>query len=200
MLAVESEASREAVAAYQGEALVDHMSEAACGFLTALARVKPLVLVFDDLHWADEASLQLLRKASELVASQPLLFICMLRPEREAPSWAALQEVRQGLVPRCTSMELQPLASEQTSALLMNLLGMQDLPARLRALIVEKAGGNPFFIEELIRSLIETRQIVREDGHWRAGGEASVTVPDTLRGVLDARIDRLPEAERHTLQ
>jgi len=96
---------------------------------------------------------------------------------------------------------LEPLQAEQTDLLLSNLLGMKELPGNMRDLIVEKADGNPFFIEELIRSLIETKQLIRENSHWRTGsGDAKISLPNTLRGVLGARIDRLPELTKHILQ
>ena len=145
--------------------------------------------------------MSLLLSASELVREQPILFICMLRPDQDAPSWRSMEEIDGRLGGRYRSIMLQPLGAAQTDALLANLLGMQQFPVGMRKLIVDKAGGNPFFVEELIRSLIETGQIVRETSHWKAAGdEASMKLPDTLRGVLGARIDRLPEPGRHVLQ
>ena len=102
---------------------------------------------------------------------------------------------------RYHSILLEPLRAEQTDALLANLLGVKDLPKNVRDMIVERADGNPFFIEEVIRSLIETKQIIRENSHWRAVNEdAKVSLPNTLRGVLGSRIDRLPELTKHVLQ
>src|SRR5574341_66292 len=201
ILAIESEQSLQVVMGYQGEALVERMTQAVRGYLCGLAAEGPLTLVFDDLHWADEASLNLLLNAADLSASQPLLFICMLRPDKQAASWDFLGKARESAGKKFHSIELEPLPAEQTEVLLNNLLGVKDLPEPLRDLVVEKAEGNPFFVEELIRSLIETKQIVREDGRWRAAKEdAKVALPDTLRGVLSARIDHLPETARHILQ
>ena len=201
MLAVESEDSLQVVTGYQGEALVQRMVEATRGYLCGLAKENPLAIVFDDLHWADEASLNLLLNLTELTDTQPLLFICMLRPDKTAASWDAISKVQQKVDGRYHSILLEPLYAEQTEILLANLLGMKDLPKTVRDMIVERANGNPFFIEELIRSLIETKQIVRENDHWRIVNEdAKVALPDTLRGVLGARIDRLPELTKHVLQ
>jgi tetratricopeptide (TPR) repeat protein len=76
-----------------------------------------------------------------------------------------------------------------------------DLPDLIKNLIIEKAEGNPFFVEEIIRSLIETKQIFRENSHWKAASDsAKISLPNTLRGVLSARIDRLPETSKHVLQ
>ena len=201
MLAVESEESLQVVTGYQGEALVQRMVGAARGYLCGLAREGSLAIVFDDLHWADEASLNLLLSLADLIHTQPLLFICMLRPDKTAASWDAINKVQQKVGGRYRSILLEPLHAEQTETLLANLLGVKDLPKNVRDMIVERADGNPFFIEELIRSLIETKQIVRENSHWRAvNEEAKVSLPDTLRGVLGARIDRLPELTKHVLQ
>lgn len=201
MLAVESEESAQVVMGYQGEALVKRMTETMRGYLCGLAVENRLVIVFDDLHWADEASLNLLLNLAELTETQPILFICMSRPDKTVSTWNVIGKIEQTIGGRYHAIELEPLRAEQTDMLLTNLLGMKDLPKNVRDLIVEKAGGNPFFIEELIRSLIESRQIIRENSHWKPVGEdAKVSLPNTLRGVLSARIDRLPELSRHVLQ
>ena len=201
MLAVESEASLQVVSGFQGEALVQRMADATRGYLCGLAREGGLAIVFDDLHWADEVSLNLLLSLADLTHDQPIFFICMLRPDKAAASWEAINKMQQKVADRYYFISLEPLLAEQTEALLANLLGVKDLPKNVRDMIVERADGNPFFIEELIRSLIETKQIVRENSHWRAVSEdAKVSLPDTLRGVLGARIDRLPELTKHVLQ
>ena len=201
MLAVESEESLQVVTGYQGEALIQRIVEAARGYLCGLGQENPLAIVFDDLHWADEASLNLLLSVANLIDSQPMLFICMSRPDKAVPSWDSIGKIRQLLGKKYEAIELEPLRAEQTDAMLTNLLGIKGLPKSIRDLIVEKADGNPFFIEELIRSLIETKQIVRQNSHWEAVSEvAKVSMPNTLRGVLSARIDRLPETSKHVLQ
>ena len=201
MLAVESEESLQVVEGYQGEALVQKMVDATRRYFFGLTREGPLTIVFDDLHWADEASLNLLLNLVELADRQPILFICMLRPDKTAASWDTINKVQQKAEARYQSVSLEPLQADQTDLLLTNLLGMKELPKNIRDLIIEKSDGNPFFIEELIRSLIETNQIIRENNRWRPISEdARVSLPNTLRGVLGARIDRLPELTKHVLQ
>ncbi len=201
MLAVESEESLQALTGVQGEALVQKMVDSVCGYLCGLAKEGPHVIVFDDLHWADEASLNLLLSLAVLTDTQPLLFICMLRPDKTVPSWDMINKLQQKTAARYHSVSLEPLHEEQTDMLLSNLLGVKGLQKNVRDMIVERADGNPFFIEELIRSLIETKQIIRENNHWRAvNADAKFSLPDTLRGVLGARIDRLPELSKHVLQ
>ena len=201
LLAIEDEESAQVVSGVQGDALIQRMVDATRGYLCGIAMESPLAIVFDDLHWADEASLHLLLSLSDLVDTHPIYFICMLRPDTNVPSWVAVQKVREKLSKRFDTIQLEPLKAEQTDVVLHNLLGVQGLPKNVRDLIVEKSDGNPFFIEELIRSLIETGQLVRENGHWKVVREdAKVSLPNTLRGVLGARIDRLPETSKHVLQ
>src|ERR671921_194122 len=163
ILSVESDATLEAVAALEGDALVEHISAASRGYLRARADLMPTMIMLDDLHWADTASLDLLLSVAALVEDLPLLIISLLRPDKDAPSWSAI--------------------------------------ASARKLILNKAEGNPFFVEEVIRALIDSEYIVQENSHWRATREiVNVTIPDTLTGVLSARIDRLPENTKHVAQ
>jgi len=201
MLAVESDESLQVLTEFQGDALVQRIVDSARGYLSGIASASLLVIVFDDLHWADEASLNLLLSLADLTETQPILFICMTRPDKTVPSWDSIEKIQQKIGGKYYSILLEPLRAEQTDTMLSNLLGMKGLPKNIRDMIVERADGNPFFIEELIRSLIETKQIVRENSHWKAVSEtANVSLPNTLRGVLSARIDRLPELSRHVLQ
>ena len=159
------------------------------------------MVVFDDLHWFDEASLDLLFNVADLAVEQPVLFICLSRPDKSAASWELLKKMGDKLGSGFYSLELAPLQTEQTETLLNNLLEENELPKAVRDLIVSKGEGNPFFIEEVIRSLIETRQIVRENDQWKSvGDETKMSLPNTLRGVLSARIDRLPDSSKSVLQ
>jgi class 3 adenylate cyclase/tetratricopeptide (TPR) repeat protein len=201
MLSVESEATLEAVTGLEGDALVERLTEAARDYVSARAHVMPTVIVLDDLHWADTASLDLLLNVAELAENWPLLIICLLRPDRGAPSWSAIEKARGRLGARYTEIVLEPLDAVHARELLGNLLYVEDLPQSVRDLILNKAEGNPFFVEEVIRALIDSGYIVRENGHWRATREIlNVTIPDTLAGVLSARIDRLPENTKHVAQ
>ncbi|MCC6626222.1 MAG: AAA family ATPase, partial [Chloroflexi bacterium] len=171
------------------------------GYLCALARTGPTVIVFDDLHWADVASLDLLSRVVDLVESRPLLIVCLSRADHDAPSWPVVTRLRATLGAAYTDIDLEPLDAEQAQDLLAHLLHIEDLPASVRALILSTSEGNPFYLEELIRSLIDSRHIVRENGHWRATREiATVALPDTLSGVLSARIDRLPDEPKRVVQ
>ena len=201
ILSVESDATLEAVAALEGDALVEHIAAAARGYLRARANLIPTVIVLDDLHWADTASLDLLLSVAGLVEDLPLLFTCLLRPDKDAPSWSAIERARGHLDAHYTEIVLEPLDAAHSKELLGNLLYIEDLPESVRRLILNKAEGNPFFVEEVIRALIDSEYIVQENNHWRATREiVNVSIPDTLTGVLSARIDRLPENTKHVAQ
>src|SRR5918992_5238389 len=201
ILSVESDATLEAVAALEGDALVEHIAAATRGYLRARADLMPTMIVLDDLHWADTASLDLLLSVAALVEDLPLLIACLLRPDKDAPSWSAIEKARSQLGAHYTEILLEPLDAEDSKVLLGNLLYIEDLPESVRGLILNKAEGNPFFVEEVIRTLIDSEYIVQENNHWRATREiVNVTIPDTLTGVLSARIDRLPENTKHVAQ
>ena len=201
ILSVESDATRKAVAALEGDALVEHIAAANRGYLRARANLLPTVIVLDDLHWADTASLDLLLSVAGLVEDLPLLITCLLRPDKDAPSWSATEKARSQVGARYAEILLEPLDAAHSKELLGNLLYIEDLPDSVRRLILNKAEGNPFFVEEVIRTLIDSEYIVQENNHWRATREiVNVSIPDTLTGVLSARIDRLPENTKHVAQ
>jgi tetratricopeptide (TPR) repeat protein len=201
ILSVESEATLEVLTGLEGDALVEHITGATRGYICARANSRPMVLVFDDLHWADTASLDLLLNVAELVEDWPLLIFCLLRPDKAAPSWSLIEGVRNELGDLYAEILLEPLDAAEAQELLGNLLYIEDLPQSARALILNRAEGNPFFVEEVIRALIDSNYIVLENNHWRATREiVNVTIPDTLAGVLSARIDRLPENTKRVAQ
>jgi class 3 adenylate cyclase/tetratricopeptide (TPR) repeat protein len=201
ILSAESDETLNAVTALEVDALVDHITAATRSYLLARAALMPTVIVLDDLHWADTASLDLLLNVAGLVEEWPLLIICLLRPDKDAPSWSAMERAREGLASRYTEISLEPLDAAHAKELLGNLLFVEDLPESVRALALKKSEGNPFFLEEVLRTLIDSGYIVRENGHWRATREiVNVTIPDTLSGVLSARIDRLPENTKQVAQ
>lgn len=187
----------------EGEMLHQRMFQATQQFLLTQAKQKPLVLVWDDLHWGDPSSLALLESLLPLTQQAPLLLVMIYRPVRDGRVWAFHQRVNQRLGDTHQVIELAPLTYEESSQLLDNLLGHSDLPAKIRQLILKKAEGNPFYIEEVIRSLLDSGRLVRsaEGLSWQASaGLEDVSLPDTLQGVIMARIDRLDPESKRTLQ
>ncbi|MEP7355776.1 MAG: adenylate/guanylate cyclase domain-containing protein, partial [Anaerolineales bacterium] len=202
MLAVASEKTLNVVKGYTGDDLVRQMTDAVRGYLCGQARLQPLVIVLDDLHWADEASLALLENVAELIPEHPILLLGLLRPDPDAPALALAGRVAQRLNPAyVTEIALEPLSPDQSRHLLGQLLKIEDLPEMVRAAILEKSEGNPFFVEEVIRSLLDSGHIIREDGFWRATRAIEkVAIPGTLAGLLSARIDALPDDAKRVAQ
>ncbi|MGB8646965.1 MAG: adenylate/guanylate cyclase domain-containing protein [Anaerolineae bacterium] len=166
--------------------------------LTAIA---PTVIVLDDVHWADAQSVDLIRRLLPLVADRPLLLCLAMRPENTAPAWKLLGEARDLPGVGLTELYLTALSSTDSESLVTNLLGRGDLPVSLHDLILSRAEGNPFFVEEVIRILIDRGILQPVDGEWVSAETAGqIAIPDTLKGLLMARIDQLPEDVRHTLR
>jgi class 3 adenylate cyclase/tetratricopeptide (TPR) repeat protein len=149
-----------------------------------LADVQPLVLVFEDIHWAEEPLLELIEHLAAWVREAPLLLLCMARPELLdiRPGWGG------GRV-RATSIELEPLAPEEVEEMIESLLQRTGLQPEDVAALIEKTGGNPLFVEETIRMLAEGEGTVSAD-----------RIPDTVQALIGARIDRLRAEERTALR
>ncbi len=199
LLAVEDAAAGEADG-LAGESLVRRITDGVARLLT-VQRERGVVIALDDLHWADEVSLDLLRSIADLTASHHLVVLAITRPEREAHSARTLDQIRETCGDRVSQIDLQPLGDDASELLLSNLLQVRGLPDELRKEILGKSDGNPFFIEEVIRWLIDSGHIVQDGETWRAVNEiASVAVPETLAGVLASRIDRLPAETKRVVQ
>jgi ABC-type oligopeptide transport system substrate-binding subunit/class 3 adenylate cyclase len=164
---------------------------------------RPLVLVCEDLHWADPTSIDLLERLLSLSDHAALLLICVFRPQRELGSWHIRETAARLYAHRHTDLRLEPLSVSDSEALLSHLLRMPSLLKTFQERVLSYAEGNPFYVEEIIRSLIDSGAIVREEARrsWRVTQDVDeLQIPDTLHGVLMARIDRLPEEAKRVLQ
>jgi predicted ATPase len=168
--------------------------------LEELMKHTPVILVLEDLHWADGSSSELFSRLLSLVSKGPILFCLVTRLERESAGWKLVNAARELLGGSLTEVYLQNLSEQDSRSLVSNLLAIETLPERVRELILEKAEGNPLYMEELIRMLIERGVIVHKEGSWIAQQEISDRdIPDNLQGLLLARIDRLAPEARYTL-
>jgi class 3 adenylate cyclase len=173
------------------------------------ARNPALLLVCEDIHWADDESLDLLERLGRLAGTAPLLVVCLARPlllERR-PEWPGARAGSSEGIETEPFVMLDQLAETESRELVGHILRkLDDTPPELVELIVKSSGGNPYFIEELIKVLIEDGLIATGDTRWELRPEqwqqaqSRLRVPATLTGVLQARLDRLPELERATLQ
>ena len=167
----------------------------------ALAAQNPLVILCEDLHWADPSSTEILARLLPLILEAPVFFCFTSRHEQDAPGWQLVVAARAALGAGLAEITLQPLNESATGQMVSNLLERRELPEEVRRLVLEKAEGNPFFVEEVIRTLIECGAIVRKQGVWVASPElAALEIPDNLKRLVLARIDRLPDEPKYVLR
>ncbi|HET7703542.1 MAG TPA: adenylate/guanylate cyclase domain-containing protein [Candidatus Limnocylindrales bacterium] len=169
--------------------------------LRALAGRGPLVIACEDLHWADPASVSVVTQLLPLAAQLPILFLGALRADTDSAGWGLLGTAREAFGESVTEIRLEPLSPTESRDLVANLLEIESLPQSARDAILARAEGNPFFVEEVIRMLIERGVIERRGDHWVAtAAVATVEIPETLHGLLLARIDQLPESAKRSLR
>jgi class 3 adenylate cyclase len=170
----------------------DRFQDAWVDLLTGLAAERPLVVLIEDIHWADDQLLELLEQLVAHVGG-PMLLIATARPELtdRRPGWRAHST---------DVIELERLTAEDSVRMLDELLAAQ-VPEALRGVIVERAEGNPFFVEELLAMLIDRGVLERRNGGWTLHNlPDDLVVPDSVQAVLAARIDFLGPSEKEALQ
>jgi class 3 adenylate cyclase/tetratricopeptide (TPR) repeat protein len=169
--------------------------EAWRALLRNMSQSGALVVLIEDLHWADQTMLDILAELSE----RPLgtvLFLCTARPEllRNRSTWGAGSR-------NYSSVSLDPLTEDESQQLISSLLGATDLPEEFCKRILRRAEGNPFFLHEILRSLIDEGSLRQSDGRWVPSEKlAEVEIPDDVQAVILSRIDLLEPAERRVLQ
>jgi class 3 adenylate cyclase/tetratricopeptide (TPR) repeat protein len=172
------------------------LHEAIQTILTGLARRAPTVICLEDLHWADPSSLDLLRFL--LINLQyPTLFLCVYRP----PFSLFTSQQLGGMGRLYQEVRLQDLSPSEAQEMMESLLKTDAIPAELRWFIQEKVEGNPFYLEEVMNSLIEAEMLTPSNGGWRltkAIGESDI--PSSVHGVISGRLDRLEKETKRVLQ
>lgn len=167
----------------------------------AMASKTPTVVVCEDVHWADPSSVELGTHIVPIAAQAPVVFVFVTRADKEAAGWKLISQAHEVAGVGTIELHLAPLTDTESNALVTNLLQVEALPENLRTLILAKAEGNPFFVEEVLRMLIDRGGIANRDGQWTVTREIqNIEIPDTLQGVLAARIDRLSDEAKRTLQ
>ena len=160
--------------------------------IAALAREQPVCVVAEDLHWADEATLDLLADLAQVADEEAVVLLLLHRSERDHRSWELAYETRRRLPHRFHEVELQALDPAASRELAAGAVGGQ-LPDALAALIAERAGGNPFFLEEALADLVERGALAERDG------QLELAVPSAVQEALQARLDRLDAATREVV-
>ena len=170
----------------------ERLHDAWVGLIEEMSAAGPLVIVIEDVHWAETPLLDLL---AELVreAHAPLMLVVTARPEfaDERSGWSGRNE--------STTVWLEPLSSMEAGSMVDRLLGAPWPPA-LEGLVIDRADGNPFFVEELLSSLLDRDLLVELDGAWRLDEAAAAAMPDSVRAVIAARVDLLGPTEKAALQ
>jgi len=154
------------------------------GFLEGVATQRPLILVFEDLHWADSSMIEFLEHLVDWSSGVSMLVVCTARPElyERHPGWGGGKR-------NSTTISLGPLSGDDTSRLIAVLLQQAVLPAETQAALLERCGGNPLYAEEFIRMLTD-RGILTGQGSLAGDGE--IPVPETVQALIAARLDTLP--------
>ncbi len=161
----------------------------------ALARARPLVVVIDDLHWAESTFLDMIEHVAKFSRDFPILLVCIARPELldTRPGWG-------GDKLKATSIILEPLSEAECRELITNLLDRAPLPPAVESRITGAAEGNPLFAEEFVAKLVDDALLTREGDHWVASSDLSeLPVPSTIHALLAARLEGLPADERAIL-
>jgi predicted ATPase len=167
----------------------------------ALSRRQPVVLVFEDLHWADTLSLDLLSMLMEGLSQGPLLLLVVYRPEREHRCCHLATIAAQKCGTRYTELTLRELTDAQSQRMAESLLASKSLPTEVRDLVLGQSQGNPFFIEEVVHSLIDAEVVYRDGATWRVRtGRAPLAVPEGVQSLILGRVDRLDDPTKHVLQ
>lgn len=162
-------------------------------FLKFVARTKPVNVIVEDLHWADTVSLELLNYIGRNIEDKQLLLTLVYRPLKKKEEFIEKKWT--------TELSLKELSKEESIELVKILLNIKNIPDELKKIIIEKSQGNPFYIEELVKSLIEQGYVIEEKGTWKFKGDIKkLQLPDTLEAVILSRIDRLDLEDRDVLQ
>jgi class 3 adenylate cyclase/tetratricopeptide (TPR) repeat protein len=162
-------------------------------FLELIAARRPLVLVFEDIHWADDGLLEFITDHLGDRFTGPLLVVATSRPELldRRPQWAGAA--------RSTMLELQPLSDQETADVVTNLLDAAELPPELRSALLARAGGNPLFAQEYVRMLLD-RGLLRSEGSGPELTGSDLPLPESVQSIIAARLDALPSDEKLLLQ
>ena len=192
-----NEQTNERVKYLSTEALHKRILQAVEDYVAARARQTPLLLFWEDVHWCDPSSLLVLQDLFPLTSEVPLLLFLAYRPDEETVE----EHLKDSAGCRFDVLRLSPLTREQSGSLVEGLLRIENLPRNVSDLILDRAEGNPFFIEELLRSLLDSGAVKIDGRRLVAAGTIDQTViPETVQGVLTTRMDRLPSDEKAVLQ
>ena len=181
----------------EGEALEKLILKNVRDLITRGTQRTPLVVILEDLHWADTSSIELMESLFRLAAKERIVFINVFRPGYAETGDRITKTIQENYPDKYTEIALQPLDEKETETLITNLLNIKGFPHKLKEQIIERAGGNPYFIEEVVRSFIDEGAVVMKEGGFEVTDKlTTMSIPRTINEVLMARIDRLDQKTR----
>jgi len=161
----------------------------------------PLVIVIEDLHWADTSSTELLESLFRLAETHRVLFINVFRPNHPETGDRIVESLKEKLSIYYVEIKLEPLTEQMSETLVDNMLNIKGLHYGIKNRIVQQAGGNPFFIEEVVRSFIDEGAVIVKNGNFEVTDKIeTMVIPHTINDVLMARIDRLEDKTRNLVK
>lgn len=189
------------ISSLDGETIKYQTHLALTEYFQRVVRQQPTVFVLDDMHWADPSSLEFVSKLVPLTDREALIIVIVMRIDRDHGSWDLKLGAETDFPHRYNEIQLTHLTEDQTEDFILHLLGVEKLPDDIQAILLSRGEGNPFYMEEVAHHLVERGLIERAYGSWKTVDEISeIGVPETLQGVLLARLDRLDEDIQRTLQ
>ena len=191
----------ERIKGIEGEALEKSIFKNVRDLLKYASNLTPLVIIIEDLHWSDESSIDLIESLLPMTGEHRLLFVLVLRPDYKETGDRVINTI-EGLDDiSSVSIKLSPLDNHYSEALISNMLKAVNFPSVITTQIIKRSGGNPYFIEEVVRSFLDEGTIVIENNSFKVTSKIhSVTIPDTINDVLMARIDRLDDSTRNLVK
>lgn len=187
----------ERVRGIEGEALEKLIMKAVREVLIKATEMTALLIVMEDLHWADTSSIELILSLARLAKTQRIVFINVFRPGYEETSNCMLESLNEDLPDHYVEISLESLDERMSETLISNMLNFRELHHPIIDQIVERSDGNPFFIEEVVRSFIDEGAVIIKNGSFEVTNKINaIVIPQTINGVLMARIDRLEEKTR----
>jgi class 3 adenylate cyclase/tetratricopeptide (TPR) repeat protein len=191
----------ERVKGIEGEALEKLILKNMRDLIIKATELKPQVIVTEDLHWADTSSIELMESLFRLAQTQRILFVNVFRPDHKETGDRIVETLKESLPAHYVDIEIQPLNARMSETLINNMLQIKGLQHAVIDQIVARADGNPFFIEEVVRSFIDHGAVVAKGGAFEVTEKIDeMVIPHTINDVLMARIDRLDEETRNLVK
>ena len=197
---LEAEA-RQRIRGIEGEALEKLILKSVRDLLSRTATLSPVVILIEDAHWSDQSTISFLESLFKLVKNHRLLFINVFRPGYKETGDRLKTVVKENLPDHYREIVIKPLDAKESEELINNLMNRTNLPDDIRNLIISRSEGNPFFIEEVIRSFIDEGLVeVGENGFTVTGQIQYANIPETIDKVILSRIERLDEKTKNLLK